>query len=202
MATLNIPTSVGFRAVRFGLKPNTRTFRSPLTQSVQTLELAGALWLATYELPPIRDDKAGAAEWQAFLVELMGESGRFFGFDPKRKTPRGSNLGTPLVDGAAQTGKSLTTKGWTATQTGLLLPADYFEVNGEYKMVTASVDSDGGGLATINFVPPLRASPPDSDPIVTVNPKVTMKLINDDQSFWNEDVITYGMVFSAAESFV
>ena len=34
--------------------------------------------------------------------------------------------------------------GWDNNRFGLLLPGDYFEVNGELKMVTANVDSDGG----------------------------------------------------------
>lgn len=202
MATLTMPTSPGFKTARFGLIANTRTFRSPTNRSAQTLELPGSIWSVEFGVAPMRGDGVDAAEWATFLTELMGEAGRFFGFDPKRTTPRGSNLGTPLVDGAAQTGKSLATKGWDATETGLLLRGDYFTVNDEYKKVTASVDSDGGGLATINFISPLRASPSDSAVITTTDPTAIMKLVGDNQGMWDENILIHGFSFSGEEVFI
>jgi hypothetical protein len=144
-----------------------------------------------------------AAPWVAFLAELEGRSGRFFGFDPAATSPLGSGgSDSPLVKGSSQTGKSLTTDDWAISTAGLLLPGDYFEVNGELKMVTASVDSDGAGDATIAFTPSLRAPPSDNAPLVLVNPKVTMMLEDDDSANW--DLATaafYGMSFIGIEAF-
>lgn len=204
MPTLTMPATPGFRSVRFGLRANTQRFASSLNRSVQTLELPGALWFATFELPPM--NRAQAAAWQAFLVDLMGSSGRFFGFDPDATTPRGSydsGLDSPLVDGASQTGVSLATDGWRASQTGLLMPGDYFEVGAELKMVTASVDSDGAGTATIQFKPPLRTSPADNAALTLANPTATMMLADDDQTAWDGDLngIVQGLAFSGLEVF-
>ncbi len=204
MPTLTMPTSPAFRASRFGLRAHSQTFTSPLNRAVQTLELPGALWFATYTLPPMT--RAQAAAWQAFLVDLMGSAGRFFAFDPDGKTPRGaydSGQDTPLVVGASETGASLATDGWRLSGTALLLPGDYFEVNGELKMVTAQVDSDGGGAATIAFKPPLRASPADDAPLTLTNPTGTFMLSGDDQAAWDGDVnaIVQGLSFSAVEVF-
>ena len=185
MATLTMPATPEFASANFRLIANTQTFRSPLDGTVQTLELTGARWRANYNLPVMT--RAEAAAWQAFLASLKGQSGRFFGFDPAARTPRGSALGTPLVVGASETGESIATDGWDINETGLLLPGDFFEVNGELKLVTASVDSDGGGAATISFVPSLRASPANNAPITTANPRCTMMLETDDSAAWDAE---------------
>ncbi len=200
MATLSIPAAPGFRASRFGLIANTQTFRSPLDGTVQTLELTGARWRANYELPPMT--RAQAAAWTAFLTELLGSAGRFFGFDPDARQPRGSGLGSPLVNGAGQTGKSLIVDGWSEIETGLLLPGDYFEVGSELKMATAQVDSDSSGEATLAFTPPLRASPVDGAALTLVDPTVTMMLVDDEQAFWDADRASlYGISFAGVEVF-
>lgn len=208
MATLTMPTAPGFGSSRFGLLANTQIFRSSLNKAVQTLELVGALWFATYVLPAMT--RAQAAAWQAFLVDLMGAAGRFWGFDPTVRSPRGvydSGSDTPLVAGASQSGGSLVTDGWRPNGTGLLLPADYVEVTAggrkELKMVTAALDSDGAGAATINFKPPLVASPADGAAIVLANPSVEMMLVDDGQTEWQRGTadIVNGLAFSAIEVF-
>ncbi len=200
MPTLTMPSTPGFRASRFGLVANTQTFRSPLDGTVQTLELTGARWQAHYELPPMK--RAQAAAWTAFLTELLGSAGRFHGFDPDARMPRGSALGTPLVNGAGQTGKGLIVDGWSELETGLLLPGDYFEVNGELKMVTASVASDSAGEAALAFTPPLRASPADGAALTLANPKVTMMLADDEQAAWDADrASVYGISLAGVEVF-
>ena len=204
MTTSTMPSTPGFRSVRFGLRSNTQRFTSPLNKAVQTLELPGALWFASFELPPMTRDQAAA--WQAFLVDLMGSAGRFYGADPDGAAPRGAyvpGLDTPLVAGAAQTGASLATDGWRANQTGLLLPGDYVEVGGELKMVTLRVDSDGGGAVTVNFKPPLRSSPADDAPLIVESTKVVMMLADDEQGAWDGDLnaVVRGITFSAVEAF-
>ena len=203
-----MPSAPGFAASRFGLRANTQAFTSPLNRAVQTLELPGALWFATYELPAM--SRAQAAAWVAFLVDLMGSSGRLWGYDPDARQPLGaydSGLDTPLVAGASQTGTSLATDGWRANGTGLLLPGDYVEIAAggktELHMVTSQLDSDGAGAATIAFKPPLRASPADGAALVLTDPSVEMMLADDDQAGWDRDLnaIVRGVAFSAIEVF-
>jgi len=201
MPTLTMPAAPGFAASTFGLIANTQTFRSPLDGTVQTIELPGARWRASYRLPPMKRPQAAA--WQAFLAALKGQAGRFFGFDPDARQPRGSGAGdAPQVKGAGQGGESLVSDAWTANQTGLLIPGDYFEVNGELKMVTASVDSDGTGTASIAFTPSLRASPADNAVLTLVNPKVVMMLADDAQSSWDSDSVPFYLIaFAGVEAF-
>lgn len=203
MAILNFPDN-RFKAIRFGLQANTQVFRAAFKKtSQQVLELPGALWVGTFSLTPRL--RADYAPWQAFLTDLMGQAGTFFGFDPAATTPRGSNLFTspgPQINSSGEVGVSITTDGWVVSETGLLLPGDYFEVNSEYKMVTQSVDSDSSGVATINFKPPLVNTPSLGDLIITNNPKVKMRLVDDDQSFWDlEPLLTRGFNFTGIEVF-
>jgi hypothetical protein len=88
MLILNLPTTPAFSAARFGLVSNTQTFVSPLSGQAQSLERPGARWRADYKLPPMK--RAQAAAWQSFLLQLRGGAGRFYGYDPDARTPRGS----------------------------------------------------------------------------------------------------------------
>ena len=205
---VTLPTTPKFAAARFGLRANTQVFASPLTGATQTFELPGALWFVTYTLPLMTFDTA--APWQSALIELMGSSGRFFGFDPGRENPRGiysSGSDTPLVDAASQTGNSLTTDGWRNNGTGLLLPGDYFEVTAggvkELHMIISQVDSDGSGLATLTFRPQLNQSPNNNAVIVLANPVVEMRLVDDGQGEWGETIgdFVVGFSFSGIEAF-
>jgi hypothetical protein len=54
--------------------------------------------------------------------------GTFLLGDGAGKVARGIATGTPVVGSALQTGTSLVTKGWTATQTGILVVGDYIQV--------------------------------------------------------------------------
>jgi len=78
--------------------------------------------------------------------------------------------GTPVVNGANQTGSAIVTNGWTASVTGLLNIGDVITFAGVYSVnpksrvstgelaqfvVTASVNSDSGGNATIPISPAL-----------------------------------------------
>ncbi|MFQ5783614.1 MAG: hypothetical protein ACE5H8_02170 [Alphaproteobacteria bacterium] len=208
MTTIDMPAAPGFRAVRFGLRANTQRFTSPLNRAVQTLDLPGALWFATFELPPMT--RAEAAAWQAFLVDLSGSAGRFFAFDPDGHAPRGAYVaGTPPVGddprvaGPAQAGSTLATDGWRANVAGLLLPGDYLEIGGELKMATKPVDSDATGAATVAFRPALRASPTDGSTLMLIGPRTTMMLADDEQAVWDGDLnaVVRGLSFSAVEVF-
>lgn len=65
----------------------------------------------------------------------------------------------------AQTGSALYIKGLPASTSGLALPGDFVEINGELKKLTAPLDSDGLGLGYLQFKPEMVRSPTDNDPI-------------------------------------
>jgi hypothetical protein len=85
----------------------------------------------------------------------------------------GNYSGTPVVNGASQTGSLLVTNGWTASVTGLLNVGDVFTMPGVYAVnpqnrqstgqlqnfvVTSATNSDSGGNATIGIYPAITTS--------------------------------------------
>ena len=203
MTTLSMPSTPGFVRSRFGLVANTQQFVSPLNRSAQTLELTGSRWRGDYTLPPMK--RTQAAAWHAFLVQLRGASGRFYAGDPDGKTARGTATGTPLVDGASQTGISLITDGWTINITGILKAGDYIAYNvgsaRQLHILTADANSNGSGQSTLAIEPPIRTSPANNEPIIVSSPTCIMRLIDDDQSAWDANHLSvYGISFAAVES--
>jgi len=85
-----------------------------------------------------------------------------------RKHTKGTATGTPLTNGAGQTGSSIITDGWTASLSPALKKGDIFTIAGvnsvnkinkqdtgklQQFVVTADTDSDGSGNATIPVSP-------------------------------------------------
>ena len=199
MTTYAIPTTVGFSSVEFGLENNNQVFESPLSNSIQVSELTGARWYATFSLPPM--SKTNALEYIGFLQRLQGRVHSFYGYDANHRSPSGTIAGsTLLVNGASQTGTSLTLDG-AAASTLVLKAGDFFTVNSELKMVTADATSDGSGDVTVNFVPSLRSSPSNDASITTTNPVCTMKLTGDSTSYNINNSTIYGISFSGLEVF-
>lgn len=178
--TWPVLTRAAPRLVRWGLTSNTMSFSSPLSGAMQTLEMPGARWRCSFVMENLSD--ADAALLQALLVQLRGQANRLLLHNFARPTPRGTATGTPLVNGASQTGVSLITDGWTAGITALRT-GDFFGVNGELKMVTADAVADGSGNATISFEPPLRSSPADNAAITTNKPLAIFMLSSPDSGW-------------------
>lgn len=198
---IDLPSYPGFTTCRFGLETNTQTFTSPLTKATQRVLLGGARWNGNYSLPAM--NRAQAAAWKAVFLQLEGMANTFNAYDPDCKAPRGSAGGTPLVNGANQTGSTLTIDGCTANIVGWLKAGDYFSVNGELKMLTQDATTNGSGQTTLNFKPALRNSPTDNAAIVTDRPTCTMILTDDMQAIWECDKngIYQPKSFSAYEVF-
>ena len=85
----------------------------------------------------------------------------------------GNYSGTPVVNGAGQTGSTLVTNGWGASLTGLLNVGDVFTLAGVFAVnpknrqttgslmnfvVTATAASDGGGNSTISIFPAITTT--------------------------------------------
>ena len=202
MAILSLPSGIKPSSMEFGIEYNTHINTSPLSGSIQTVEIPGARWKASLTFNSLQPDDG--REMAAFITSLRGSSGRFYITDYSHSSPRGTNLfSTVTVDGASQVGNTINTSGWTATQTGLLLPGDYIELEGsELKMVTAQVDSDGSGDATITFDPPIRTSPSDASTILTTGYRTVVLLDNDQINWVNQDnLLITDIVFSCIEAF-
>lgn len=208
MTTLNMPTlsRTAPSSIIFSLRANTMRSESPLNGAVQTAELPGARWVASFSWQNL--SAADARILKAWLNSLRGMAGRFYLHDYSHPTPSGTYGTAGTVNGAGQAGGSITAL-WpllrysgavrcdNATITcdstsftcdsgdippqNALLPGDYIGIGGELKVVTEPVNVGETGTTTIKFEPPLRTSPPDGTALVLDRPKCTMMLVDDEQ---------------------
>lgn len=195
---LAMPTAPGFSSSRFEIVDTVGEARSPFSGKSQFVAFSGSWWEAELSLPPM--GRATAAAWQAWLAGLRGKLGTFYAGDPDGKTPRGIATGTPLVDGASQTGNELDTKGWTPSVSGILKAGDYIQVGDELKIIIADADSDGSGNATLTIRPELRVSPSDSSALVVSNARGLFRLSSNIRGWDADHLPIYGINFAIREA--
>ena len=214
MAILSMPNT-NIKSVRFLLQGNSLELTSPLTRSVQTLELVGSRWLATYELPPM--PRATAEVWIAFLTKLNGMSGRFYGGDPAGYTPQGPATGTPVIPAAGLTGIDLPVEGFSVASP--LAVGDYVAWDTPsgwrelHKVITVSAglgvgygeggygEGGYGSGVGLTIAPPIRESPAAGATLIVNSATCVMRLATDDVEWSTDFASLYGIVFSAEESF-
>lgn len=159
MTTYTFPALTPSRS-SFELVTNTKTFKSPLTNAVQTSGRKGSLWRVNMTFTNLFG--ADRAEMQAFLTRLNGQEHRFY-LQDHSYTRRGTGGGTISVKGAGQSGQSLLVDGATFSVTNYLRAGDYIAFNNELHMVTADCNSNGLGEVTIPIAPPIRKQTNDND---------------------------------------
>lgn len=123
------------------LRSANQIYDSPLTNSRQVGTLAPARWEFTASF----NNRYGteARQLKSFLFGLNG-SATPFNYYPAHIEQLGTMQGNGVIDGADQTGTTISTKGWEYGQPLLFATGDYLTVNGELKMVTGDVDGATG----------------------------------------------------------
>lgn len=162
--SVTLPTSPAPRSITPRLITARAELRSAFGGSVQRINRLGSRWAFDVELPPMTH--AAALDW----VDLLTEADTAILNLPEPGITIGSP-GTPLVNGASQTGSSLVTDGWT---NGYVIPkGKWFSVSVSSLLylyqTTAAVTANGSGQATLTVRPMLRASPADNAAL-NVNP--------------------------------
>jgi len=202
---LTFPTQTGVAAVEFTATDVVSVSQSPFTFSQQVVRHAGARWSATISIPPVK--RSDSEYWNSFLLRLRGQFGTFLLGDPNGATPRGSAAsaaGTPVVNGASQTGNELAIDGLPASAVGYLRAGDYIQLGSAasarlYK-VLEDVDSNGSGEATLNLWPDLRSSPADGATVVVSNAKGVFRLSNNEAVWTINNAGFYSISFAAVEA--
>jgi hypothetical protein len=178
MAEITIPT-IQAASASFGLVRADNALELLNGSEVYTV-FQKAAWVLSFPLVIQTEQQARA--WSAALASLSSFANHFKASPPGYTATIYSGT-IPQVDGGSQLGTSLDIKNCTNSTT-VFRAGEYFEVNGELKIVTANAVSNGSGLATVNFEPALRASPTNSSSLVITNPKTKFRLA-DSSAAWN-----------------
>lgn len=178
--------------------PNTPVFDSltirsfaPSFESVshslkrKVLSMGGQRWLMEATFPAMT--RAEFAPLYAFSLKQDGRTGTFDIVPPQVATPQGVGTGSPVVNGAGQTGNSIITDGWTPSQTGILKAGDYFKFQNRNKvyMNVEDVNSDVSGNATLTTFPAIPSDdiPADNEVLVVSSVPFKMSFVEDLQAF-------------------
>lgn len=199
---LALPTTTGIAKIRISANNLVGVSQSPFTAKQQVYKYTGQFWEAEISLPPMK--RADAEYWISFLLKLNGAYGTFLLGDPNGATARGVATGTPLVNGASQTGNELATDGWTPDTTGILKAGDYIQIGSgaaaKLHKVLDDVNSDADGEATLVLWPDLRSAPSDNAAIIVSGAKGLFRLSTNQQDWDVNEASIYGMTFPAREA--
>lgn len=125
--------------------------------------------------------RAQFAPIQAFLLSQRGQWDSFTAALPVHRSPQGAATGSPVVNGTAQQGRALATRGWMASTAGVLKAGDFIGISGQSKvyMVTADANSDASGSATLAIEPALMVSPGDGVAVLVRSVPFKLALASD-----------------------
>ena len=199
---VSFPASIGFANLNIRARTVVGVNASPFTGQQQVYKHQGQWWEAEVSLPPMK--RADAEQVIAFLLKMNGQYGTFLLGDKANPSTRGVGTGTPLVNGASQTGDELITDGWTTSTTGILKAGDWIQLGAAsttrlYKVLD-DVNSDGSGNATINIFPNLRSSPDDNAALTVSNTQGLWRLVSNETQYSIDNMSIYGMTFACAEA--
>ena len=131
----------------------------------KVVDWQGKRLVADIALPSMTVEQARA--WVGFFAALNGSFGTFLLGPTLDKAQSGVASGTPLVNGASQTGTTLLTDGWDNDTTDILKAGDWIKIGSYIYQVVQDADSGATtGPATLEIWPNLRESPADDAPIL------------------------------------
>jgi hypothetical protein len=195
---LALPTTDQPADIVWGGESVVAVAQSPFTGETEVQQHDGQVWHGTVNYPPL--ERADAKRLIVFLQKLDGMYGTFTMSPPGSETPRGSAGGTPLVNGATQTGVDLVTDGWPVSES-VLLEGDFIQLGtgltSRLYMNLGDVTSDGSGNATLTLWPRIKTStsPADNAAIVTSSPVGLFRLISNRNDWTVDTALHYGISF-------
>lgn len=202
---LSLPTQTGVARVNLVARNVIGTTLSPFTLKQQVHKHPGQRWEADISLPPMK--RADAEVWISFFMKLYGAYGTFTLGDPNAATPRGSAAttpGTPVVNGASQTGNELAIDGLPTSEIGYLKAGDYIQLGSgstaQLYKVLDDVNTNASGEATLTIWPDLRSSPANDAGVTVSNAEGVFRL-STSTADWNISTAgVYSMTFGAIEA--
>ena len=181
------PATPAFRSLNVKSIQHTYVSRA-LSGRRQTRQIGGQYWQMTATFPPMT--RAQFAPIYAFVVKQRGRYESFSIVPTVVSTGQGAPAGTPLVNGASQTGRTLLTDGWN-NDIQIFKAGDFLKIAGNDKvyMVMQDVSSNSSGATESSGVreliiePALVESPADDAAITHTSVPFTVALTSGIQIF-------------------
>jgi hypothetical protein len=160
----------------FELVTNTKTFQSPLSNSVQTVIRKGSHWRTTIVWENLTGESR--ALMQGFLSKLNGQEHRFYGRD--YGAVRLGNA--PVTDNPTlfddRMGSSVVLNNVTGGITDYLKVGDYIVFNNELHIVTDDANSLATGTVAVSISPPVRNQTTAGDAVSFRVPNTVFMMTN------------------------
>ena len=175
--------------------------RSPFTFQGQAQNWGGQIRFASVTVEDLNRDSA--EEWIGFLDSLNGTTGTFLFGDPNANTTLGSGGGSPVANGANQSGDSLAIRGAPNSVSNWLRRGDWIQIGTTtrarlYK-VTQNVNTSSTGTATIPVWPNLRMNTIDDEVIYRTYPKGLFRRSNPTYDYTESNDCKYSISFTCEE---
>lgn len=176
------PSTPGFRSTTLRSHTGILVARA-VSGRVQVRDTGRHTWSFSVAFTRLTREKF-APVW-AFVRAQRGQYGSFTIVLPDLATPRGVATGSPLVNGGSQSGATLNISGCTPSITAWMKAGDIFKLAGHSKVyqLTADANSNGSGLTTLTFEPPLFATPATGEALTVINVPFTAMLASDVQEY-------------------
>ena len=196
MATITYPSTPKPSGMSWRLVMPSQTNVSDWTGRRQTIASGRGWWECQITLPPIVGT-TNVNAWRSFIAKARGRANDFqIPVDPIAQS---ASTATPLINGASQTGRTLATDGWPVSTT-VLVAGQYVTINNQLLQLTENVTSNGSGVATLTFEPPIRVSPADNAAIEYKNPYCLMYFV-EEPTLSVENGYVYSLSLNLRESF-
>lgn len=198
---LAFPTGLLPAKVNWAQQSNVGVGQSLWTYQQQTQANVGQMWQGTVTMASMTP--AQAANFRGWLSCLNGREGTFLIGDPALVVPLGSAAvtpGTPVVDGAGQTGQTLNVKTLPLSATGYLLRGSYLQIGNRLYNLREDVNTDGAGKAALSIWPRLRESPANGAAITLNNCVGTFRLASNNMPADIDSPYWYAYTFGIGEA--
>ena len=198
---ISLPAAFGVARITLRANSTVGESVSPFSAEQQIYVHQGQWWEADVQLPPMRS-RADAEEVLAAFLSLRGKEGSFLLAAPNA-TARGSAGGTPVVDGAGQSGLTLAVRGGPLSTTDWLKAGDWIQLGSgsstRLHKVLVDADTDGSGETSLEIWPRLRSSPADGATLTVANCKGLFQLSSNAIEYEIGAGMVYGYAFAARE---
>jgi hypothetical protein len=197
MPARDMPIDLYPESMTCNLEFNSVVHTSSFNAKQQVERRPGDFWTFTFSYKDLEFDEA--RRLHGFLLGLEGVLGTFNAKDYASFAVMGGMSGVASVVGSDNYGTSCLAN-VTPKNTLVFLVGDYVKISGNLHMITSDVMSNSIGVATLNFVPPLRVIPVAGSSILYDNFTVECRLKDNKQGRRSTSDMQSSFSFDAIEA--